>query len=112
MLVATNETLFETRADFEVYKVLRAISNRDEVGASEHNFFKSYTDMLSRFADMPKALAATAKVSALCEFRLQAQAVMLPAFSSAVSHEARALYTKAVRALEHQFYKVGKANKP
>ncbi|XXM93493.1 DNA polymerase III subunit alpha [Candidatus Hodgkinia cicadicola] len=110
LVVATNETHFESPADYEVYKmVCGASSYRSHV--TNQNYFKSYTEMLTRYSDVLQALNNTALFCKTCNFLLEKRPTALPSFLSSNRAENKTLYLCSIRALEHVFYRIGKIGK-
>lgn len=104
LTVATNETYFESKADFEVYEIMRTISKQSSHGITVDNFFKDYRDMLPRYSDILFSLDNTEVLSKQCNFWLEKQKVTLPKFLENRRAEHKLLYLRAVQALEYTFY--------
>ncbi|MGP1905879.1 MAG: DNA polymerase III subunit alpha [Candidatus Hodgkinia cicadicola] len=111
LIVATNETYFESKADYEVYEIMRTISKQSSHGVTVDNFYKDYHDMLPRYSDIVFSLDNTIALSKQCNFWLEKQKVTLPKFLENRKKEHRLLYLKAIQALEHIFYLNGWINK-
>ncbi|AUG33882.1 DNA polymerase III subunit alpha [Candidatus Hodgkinia cicadicola] len=111
LVVATNETFFETPQDYSVYKTLRTVARAHCSSVTNQNYFKSYAEMLTRFADVPRALHNCARLCNMCEFYLETKPLTLPAFLSSQTLEDSVLYKRLISSLERLFYSVGKVNK-
>ncbi len=110
LVVATNETHFESPADFEVYKmVCGGSSHRSHV--TNQNYFKSYTKMLTRYSDALQALNNTALFCKTCSFFLEKKTAALPSFLNSSQAENKTLYLCSIRGLERVFYEIGKIGK-
>lgn len=68
LIVATNETYFESKADYEVYEIMRTISKQSSHGVTVDNFYKDYHDMLPRYSDIVFSLDNTIALSKQCNF--------------------------------------------
>ncbi|MGP1918123.1 MAG: DNA polymerase III subunit alpha [Candidatus Hodgkinia cicadicola] len=104
LIVATNETYFESKADFEVYEIMRTISKQSSRGITIDNFFKDYHDMVPRYSDIIFSLENTVTLSKQCNFWLEKQKVALPKFLGNRKGEHKLLYLRAIQALEYTFY--------
>ncbi|AUG91405.1 DNA polymerase III subunit alpha [Candidatus Hodgkinia cicadicola] len=111
LVVATNETFFEAPQDYSVYKALCVVSRTQRSGVTSQNYFKSYAEMLTRFADVPRALNNCGRLCNACEFYLETRPLTLPAFLSSQTLENSVLYKRLIISLERLFYSVGKLNK-
>ncbi|MFP3037989.1 MAG: DNA polymerase III subunit alpha [Candidatus Hodgkinia cicadicola] len=111
IIVATNETYFESPKDFEVHEVLKTICEQ-KTCISEYNYFKSYNEMLPRYSDIKYTLSNTIKVCSMCDFYLEKKPIALPIFSINRKMENRTLYYQAIKSLEYIFYSLGKTEKP
>ena len=86
-LVATNEPFFAQREDYEAHDALLCIaegrflvdSNRRQL-TPEHRF-KTRSEMMALFADLPEATASTVEIAQRCVFRPRVQTPILPRFS-------------------------------
>ena len=86
-LVATNEPFFAQREDYEAHDALLCIaegrflvdSNRRQL-TPEHRF-KTRSEMMALFADLPEATASTVEIAQRCAFRPRVQTPILPRFS-------------------------------
>src|SRR5260221_131068 len=89
-LVATNEPLFATQGDYEAHDALictaegRLIAEADRRQFTPEHRFKTRAEMAARFANLPEAVASTAKMPRRCAFRPRVQAPILPRFSVGV----------------------------
>ncbi len=111
IVVATNETYFESPNDYEIYEVLQTISKKKIEHVSNCNYFKSYSDMLMRYQDMANILDNTSVISNMCEFCLKKREVCLPAFLLNKKLENKMLYIRSIEALEYIFFTIGKLDK-
>ena len=86
-LVGTNEPFFAQREDYEAHDALLCIaegrflvdSNRRQL-TPEHRF-KTRSEMMALFADLPEATASTVEIAQRCAFRPRVQTPILPRFS-------------------------------
>ncbi|XXN13605.1 MAG: DNA polymerase III subunit alpha [Candidatus Hodgkinia cicadicola] len=111
LVVATNETFFEAPQDYSVYKALRIIARTHCSSVTSQNYFKSYAQMLTRFADVPHTLHNCARLCATCKFYLETRPLTLPTFLSSQTLENSVLYKRLIISLERLFHNVGKVNK-
>ncbi len=87
-LVATNEPFFASREDYEAHDALLCIAEGRLVAEGERrqltteHRFKSRTEMMALFADLPEALAASVEIAERCAFRPRTLAPILPRFST------------------------------
>nr|WP_255720547.1 DNA polymerase III subunit alpha [Acuticoccus kalidii] len=85
-LVATNETYFAKREDFDAHDALIAIAEGRRLGDDDrrrltpHHHFKSQAEMEALFSDLPEAIENTAEIAMRCSFRPKKRAPMLPRF--------------------------------
>ncbi len=86
-LVATNEPYFGARDDFEAHDALlciaegRLVAESDRRQVTPEHYFKTRTEMMELFADLPEALASSVEIAQRCSFRSQSRAPILPRFS-------------------------------
>ncbi|MGP1917451.1 MAG: DNA polymerase III subunit alpha [Candidatus Hodgkinia cicadicola] len=111
LTVATNETYFADKEDFEVYEIMRNISRQPSHGITIDNFFKDYRDMLPRHSDDVLSLNNTILLSKQCNFWLEKQKVILPKIFENRKMEHKLLYLRSIQALEYTFYTNGWTNK-
>tara|TARA_R110002110_G_scaffold34834_2_gene118116 strand:- start:191 stop:3610 length:3420 start_codon:yes stop_codon:yes gene_type:complete len=90
-LVATNEPYFTTEAEFEAHDALICIAGGAYVVQSdrrrltpEHRF-KSQSEMMALFADLPEATANTVEIARRCAYRPRTRAPILPKFAAGTS---------------------------
>jgi DNA polymerase III subunit alpha len=87
-LVATNEPYFATAQDYEAHDALiciaegRLVAESDRRQLTPEHRFKSRTEMVERFRDLPEALANTVEISQRCSFRPRTHHPILPRFST------------------------------
>ena len=87
-LVATNEPFFASREDYEAHDALLCIAEGRLIAEGERrqltteHRFKSRTEMMALFADLPEALAASVEIAERCAFRPRTLAPILPRFST------------------------------
>ncbi len=86
-LVATNEPYFAGATDYEAHDALiciaegRLLSEPDRRHLTPEHRFKTRTEMVEMFADLPEALASTVEIAERCAFRPHTQNPILPRFS-------------------------------
>jgi DNA polymerase-3 subunit alpha len=86
-LVATNEPYFGARDDFEAHDALlciaegRLVAESDRRQVTPEHYFKTRSEMMELFADLPEALASSVEIARRCSFRSQSRAPILPRFS-------------------------------
>ncbi len=86
-LVATNEPYFATAADHEAHDALiciaegRLLAESDRRQLNAEHRFKSRTEMVALFADLPEALSNTVEIAERCAFRPHTHQPILPRFS-------------------------------
>ncbi len=87
-LVATNEPFFATREDFEAHDALlciaegKLVADGDRRQLTAEHCFKSRAEMVTLFADLPEALAATVEIAERCAFRPRTRRPILPRYST------------------------------
>jgi DNA polymerase III subunit alpha len=86
-LVATNEPYFAGATDYEAHDALiciaegRLLSESDRRHLTPGHRFKTRSEMLEMFTDLPEALASTVEIAERCAFRPHTQNPILPRFS-------------------------------
>lgn len=116
-LVATNEPFFARREDYEAHDALiciaeaRLVAETDRRQLTAEHYFKSRTEMVTLFADLPEALASTVEIAERCSFRPRTQDPILPRFSVGDRNvdEAAELRTRAEAGLERRIVTHGLA---
>src|SRR6476659_1208885 len=87
-LVATNEPYFATVQDYEAHDALiciaegRLVAESDRRQLTPEHRFKSRTEIVERFRDLPEALANTVEIAQRCSFRPRTHHPILPRFST------------------------------
>ncbi|ATY93591.1 DNA polymerase III subunit alpha [Candidatus Hodgkinia cicadicola] len=109
LVVATNDTFFESPHDYFLYKIIRGVACARYDG--KQAYFKTYSEMLTRFADVLFVLKNSITLCSTCEFYLAPLVTLLPSFLKTRSLEDCALYIRLIASLEYLFYKIGKTNK-
>ncbi len=85
-LVATNECYFAKPDDYEAHDALIAIAEGRFVAEdnrrrlTREHCFKSASDMVRLFADLPEATANTIEIAKRCAFKLKGRKPILPSF--------------------------------
>ncbi len=88
-LVATNEPFFAGADDYEAHDALlciaegRLISETQRRHLTVEHRFKTRTEMMALFADLPEALESTVEIAERCSFRPSPRKPILPCFSAA-----------------------------
>ncbi|WP_068082816.1 DNA polymerase III subunit alpha [Polycladidibacter stylochi] len=88
-LVATNECFFPTPDDFEAHDALLAISEgrvlieTDRRQLTAEYCFKTRSQMVELFADLPEAVENTVEIAKRCHYRPLKRAPILPRFAGA-----------------------------
>ena len=86
-LVATNEPFFAQREDCEAHDALLCIAegrflvDTDRRQLTPEHRFKTRSEMMALFADLPEATASTVEIAQRCAFRPRVQTPILPRFS-------------------------------
>ncbi len=86
-LVASNEPYFAGAADHEAHDALiciaegRLLAETDRRQLNAEHRFKSRTEMVALFADLPEALSNTVEIAERCAFRPHTHQPILPRFS-------------------------------
>ncbi|MDJ0613886.1 MAG: DNA polymerase III subunit alpha [Rhizobiaceae bacterium] len=86
-LVATNQPFFATRDDFEAHDALVCIEEstvvavEDRKRLTEEHYFKSKSEMIKLFKDLPEAIDNTIEISKRCSYREVTRAPILPIFT-------------------------------
>ena len=86
-LVASNNSHFIQRDDFEAFEAMLALRDNRTLDDVEHGFsqecyFKSYEDMMQLFEDVPEAIANTMHIATRCNVDLQFGQYKLPDFQT------------------------------
>ncbi len=85
-LVATNEPYFADPAEFEAHDALICIrdgtyvSEEDRHRLTPEHYFKSPSEMVSLFADLPEAVENTIEIARRCAYRPHTRDPILPSF--------------------------------
>ena len=86
-LVGTNEPFFAQREDYEAHDALLCIAegrflvDTDRRQLTPEHRFKTRSEMMALFADLPEATASTVEIAQRCAFRPRVQTPILPRFS-------------------------------
>src|SRR5271165_4669316 len=86
-VVATNEPFFAQRDDYEAQDALiciaegRFLVDTDRRQLTPEHRFKTRSEMIALFADLPEATASTIEIAQRCGFRPRIQTPILPRFS-------------------------------
>lgn len=85
-LVATNEALFLSPADYEAHDALLAVADGQVLSVSDRHrltpdhYLKTESEMAALFADIPEALANTVEVAKRCHICAPSRPPILPSF--------------------------------
>ncbi len=85
-IVATNDSYFKDKNHFEAFEMLslieksKTISSKKQSSFSQENYFKSKSEMMSLFEDLPEALQNTIIIAKKCSFCLKPKELTLPKF--------------------------------
>ncbi|MDQ0393231.1 DNA polymerase-3 subunit alpha [Labrys monachus] len=111
-IVATNEVYFAARSDHESHDALLAIAEgrilaeTDRRRVTAQHYFKTRSEMMSLFRDLPEAIDNTIEIAKRCAFRVRTRKPILPRFSTSVDEngqpvdEAVELRRQAVEGLQ------------
>ncbi|MGR3509645.1 MAG: PHP domain-containing protein, partial [Sulfitobacter sp.] len=87
-LVATNDVYFPKSTMYEAHDALICISEgayvdqqQDRRRLTDQHYFKSQTEMLTLFADLPEAIDNTVEIARRCAFMAYRRAPILPKFA-------------------------------
>jgi len=118
-LVGTNEPFFAQREDYEAHDALLCIAegrflvDTDRRQLTPEHRFKTRSEMMALFADLPEATASTVEIAQRCAFRPRVQTPILPRFSvGEAGHamdEAAELRSRAKAGLERRLQAQGMA---
>ncbi len=87
-IVATNDSYFKDKNHFEAFEMLslieksKTISSKKQSVFSNENYFKTKSEMMSLFEDLPEALQNTIIIAQKCSFCLKPKELSLPKFVS------------------------------
>jgi DNA polymerase-3 subunit alpha len=87
-LVATNDCYFPERESYEAHDALLCIAGGNYITQTERrrvtpeHYFKSQSEMLELFSDLPEATQNTVVIAQRCSFLLQSIDPILPAFKT------------------------------
>ncbi len=107
-IVATNDIMFKSREDHPAHDALlciaegRYLSEENRRRVSEERYFKSASEMLALFADLPEATTNTIEIAKRCAFRTPNTAPILPRFlpDGGIEEEAEELRRQARKGLK------------
>jgi len=106
-LVATNDCRFEDLSMSQPHDTLvcigtgRKISEQDRPRYSSNHYFKTASQMIELFADVPEAIENTLVIAKRCSVMAETRAPILPAFSTAAGrNEAEELTAQAEAGLQ------------
>ncbi|MEQ8600385.1 MAG: DNA polymerase III subunit alpha [Devosia sp.] len=122
-LVATNEPFFKTEKEYEAHDALLAIAGSSVLAQTERRklndqyYFKTRTEMVELFSDLPEALDSTIEIARRVAYRPRTRGPILPKFAAGshatedevVAAEAAALRKIAVEGLDKRLEIVGLA---
>ena len=86
-IVATNQPYFATREDFEAHDALICIAESTVIAVDERkrltpeHYFKSQSEMIKLFSDLPEAIENTIEIAMRCHFREKTCDPILPVFT-------------------------------
>ncbi len=114
-LVATNEVFFADRGMYEAHDALLCIAagkyvgDQDRIKRTPEHYFKSQSEMIELFSDLPEAIDNTLVIAMRCAVASPKRDPILPAFSSAEGRdeagELAAMATKGLkRRLENEVF--------
>ncbi len=119
-IVATNESYFPSRSDFDAHDALlavaegRVISEDDRRRLTPDHHFASQQTMAERFGDLPEALETSVEIALRCHFRPQTISPILPRFTkqtadgaAAIAEEAAELRRQATAGLKERLAQHG-----
>ncbi|MEQ1942742.1 DNA polymerase III subunit alpha [Mesorhizobium sp. VNQ89] len=95
-LVATNESFFPARDDYEAHDALIAIAEGSVIAVDERrrlapdNFLKTQKEMSDLFADLPEAIDNTIEIARRCSYYPRNRNPILPRFTGAEAADADA----------------------
>jgi len=87
-LVATNDCFFKNRAAHEAHDALlciaegRYVTEKDRRKVTPEHYFKSSSEMVSLFKDLPEAIQNTVVIAQRCSYLLKPIAPILPPFET------------------------------
>ena len=85
-IVATNDSYFKDKNHFEAFEMLslieksKTISSKKRSSFSNENYFKTKSEMVSLFKDLPEAIQNTIIIAQKCSFCLKPKKLSLPKF--------------------------------
>ncbi len=92
-IVATNDSYFKSRQDYESHEILIMIDKGLTVSAdrtrflSNENYLKTPEEMFELFYDLPEALTNTVMIAKRCSFMLEEKKPLLPSFANSKNVE-------------------------
>ena len=109
-LVATNNCYFISKNLYDAHDILLCIaqsttlSDASRKRLTDQHYFKSSSEMVELFADLPEAIENTVNIAKRCSFMPQTLAPILPKFVSAeAENEGADLRLKSLAGLEKRF---------
>ena len=109
-LVATNNCHFISKNLYDAHDILLCIAQSTTVSdasrkrLTDQHYFKSSSEMIELFEDLPEAIENTVIIARRCSFMPQTLAPILPKFVSAEAEDEGAdLHVKSIAGLEKRF---------
>ncbi len=85
-IVATNDSYFKDKNHFEAFEMLslieksKTVSSKKQSSFTKENYFKTKSEMISLFKDLPEAIQNTTIIAQKCSFCLRPKELSLPKF--------------------------------
>ena len=118
-LVATNEAFFADRGKYPAHDALLCIasgsyvSQQDRRRVTEEHYFKSPSEMIELFKDLPEAIESTVAIARRCAFMPTPRKPILPPFETQSGRsEKEELYAQSQSGLEARIKKLGEGAAP
>lgn len=92
-LVATNETLFLNKAQYEAFDALLCVKNKDYISSENREIYnsefylKTKEEMIDLFSDIPESIENTINIAKKCSFKIEERKPKLPSYNTQISSQ-------------------------
>ena len=113
-IVATNNNYFSNINMHEATDALSCIKNIDKLSnperklISKESYFKSSSEMIKKFHDIPESISNTLLIAKKCTFMLESSKPRLPKYLNSIDNENNELYKLAHEGLNKKILEINK----
>ena len=113
-VVATNNNYFSNTNMHEATDALSCIKNIDKLSnperklISKESYFKSSSEMIKKFHDIPESISNTLLIAKKCTFMLESSKPRLPKYLNSIDNENNELYKLAHEGLNKKILEINK----